>query len=187
MQKIELLEKFFEHKKQEQDFLGLLGLTKAQINTMKKSETLTQEFRKEIAEKISKVDQNVLIEKMFSNNNQLQDVMGLMESAQASKQNSSSASKGKGKAKRKTPKNQNLEELFEMNSQLQDMMGRLALAQNSRQEPKPASKQCNKDIGMVKVDKVGPMEELFEANNHLKKCFANTCVNNQFFFQIKYI
>ena len=168
MQKIELLEKFFEHKKQEQDFLGLLGLTKAQINTMKKSETLTQEFRKEIAEKISKVDQNVLIEKMFSNNNQLQDVMGLMESAQASKQKSSSASKGKGKAKRKTPKNQNLEELFEMNSQLQDMMGRLALAQNSRQEPKPASKQCNKDIGKAKVDKVGPMEELFEANNHLQ-------------------
>ena len=170
MQKIELLEKIIETKKQEQDVLGLLGLTEAQINTMRKSKTLPQEFRKEIAEKISKVDQNVLIEKMFAANNQFQDAMGLMESAQASKQNSSSASKGKGRAKRKTQKNQNLEELFEMNSQLQDKIGRLALAQNSRQEPKPTSKQCNKDIGeaKAKVDKVGPMEELFEANNHLQ-------------------
>jgi hypothetical protein len=95
-----------------------------------------------------------------------------MESAQASKQNSSSASKGKGKAKRKTPKNQDLEELFEINSQLQDMMGRLALAQNSRQEPKPASKQCNKDIGMAKVERLDQWKSCLKLIIIYKMCWG---------------
>ena len=69
---------------------------------------------------------------MFATNNQLQGVMNLVESAQASKPKPSSVSRAKGKAKGKTPKNETLKELFEANNQLQDMLGHLKLAQNKR-------------------------------------------------------
>ena len=132
MYKLELVEKFFENNNQLQDILGLLGLTETQTNTLRKSRTLPEECRKEIEEKIRKVDQNLLIEKMFATNNQLQGVMGLVESAQAGKPKPSSVSRAKGKAKGKTPKNETLKELFEANNQLQDMLGHLKLAQNKR-------------------------------------------------------
>ena len=69
---------------------------------------------------------------MFATNNQLQGVMNLVESAQASKPKPSSVSRATGKAKGKIPKNETLKELFEANNQLQDMLGHLKLAQNKR-------------------------------------------------------
>ena len=102
MYKLELVEKFFENNNQLQDILGLVGLTETQTNTLRKSRTISRECRKEIEEKIRKVDQSLLIEKMFATNNQLQGVMGLVESAQASKPKPSSVSREKGKAKGKT-------------------------------------------------------------------------------------
>jgi len=87
MYKLELVEKFFENNNQLQDILGLVGLTETQTNTLRKSRTISRECRKEIE---------------VATNNQLQGVMGLVESAQASKPKPSSVSRAKGKAKGKT-------------------------------------------------------------------------------------
>ncbi len=79
------MEKFFEYNNQLQDILGLVGLTEAQTKTIRKSRTIPTECRKEVEEIIGKANKNVLIGKMFATNIQLQDVMGLVGSAQTSK------------------------------------------------------------------------------------------------------
>jgi len=73
---------------------------------------------------------------LYFKNRELQDVMGLIASAQTNKQKSSSASKGKGKAKGKTLKDKNLKQLFEVNNKMRDLTRRLTLMQKSRHEPK---------------------------------------------------
>ena len=62
----------------------------------------------------------------YFKNRELQDIMGLVASAQTSKQKPGSVSKGKGKAKGKTLKDKNLEQLFEVNNKMRDLQfGRL--------------------------------------------------------------